>query len=81
MRIRKDGILEYIIGRQENIVEFLKLVEPYVVMKKLQVGLLKKIIIAKSNVKSKKDFKALAKLIDTFRELNYSKKRKIRYIY
>ena len=42
MRIRKDGILEYIIGRQENIVEFLKLVEPYVVMKKLQVGLLKK---------------------------------------
>lgn len=78
MRIRKDGILEYIIGRQENIIKFVKLVEPYIVMKKLQVALLKKIIIAKSKVQNKKDFQALAKLIDTFRELNYSKKRKVR---
>ncbi len=78
MRIRKDGILEYIIGRQENIIKFVKLVEPYVVMKKLQVNLLKKIIIAKNNVQNKKDFTALAKLIDTFRELNYSKNRKVR---
>lgn len=78
MRIRKDGILEYIIGKQENIIKFLNLVEPYVVMKKLQVALLKKIIVIKSKVESKKDFQALAKLIDTFRELNYSKKRKVR---
>ena len=77
MRIRKDGILEYIIGRQENIVKFIKLVEPYVVMKKLQVILIKKITIAKNNVQNKKDFQALAKLIDTFRELNYSKNRKV----
>jgi len=81
MRVRKDGILEYIIGRQENIVQFIKLVQPYVVMKKLQIELLKKIIVVKSNVQNKKDFQALAKLIDTFRELNYSKKRKVRYIY
>ncbi|HCC59782.1 MAG: hypothetical protein A2402_00100 [Candidatus Staskawiczbacteria bacterium RIFOXYC1_FULL_37_43] len=78
IRIRKDGILEYIIGKQENIIKFLNLVEPYVVMKKLQVALLKKIIIAKSKVENKKDFEALAKLIDTFRELNYSKNRKVR---
>jgi len=78
MRIRKDGILEYIIGRQENIIKFLKLVEQYVVMKKLQIALLKKIIIGKNKVRDKKDFKALAKLIDTFRELNYSKNRKVR---
>ncbi|OGZ72952.1 MAG: hypothetical protein A2998_03005 [Candidatus Staskawiczbacteria bacterium RIFCSPLOWO2_01_FULL_37_25b] len=78
MRIRKDGILEYIIGRQENIAEFIKLVEPYVVMKKMQIALLKKIIIAKNKVRNKGDFKALAKLIDTFRELNYSKNRKVR---
>ena len=78
IRIRKDGILEYIIGKQENIIKFLNLVEPYVVMKKLQVALLKKIIIAKSKVENKKDFQALAKLIDTFRELNYSKNRKVR---
>ena len=36
MRIRKDGILEYIIGKQENITKFINLVEPYVIMKKLQ---------------------------------------------
>jgi hypothetical protein len=46
-------------------------------MKKLQIGLLKNIIIVKSNVQNKKDFVALAKLIDTFRELNYSKNRKV----
>mgnify|MGYP001612264779 CR=1 FL=1 len=78
MRVRKDGILEYIIGRQENIIKFIKLVGPYVVMKKLQVALLRKIIIAKNKVQNRKDFEALAKLIDSFRELNYSKKRKVR---
>lgn len=78
MRIRKDGILEYIIGRQENIIKFVNLIEPYVILKKLQIALLKKIIRVKDKVQSKKDFQALAKLIDTFRELNYSKKRKIR---
>ena len=78
MRVSKDGILEYIIGRQENIIKFIKLVGPYVVMKKLQVALLRKIIIAKNKVQNRKDFEALAKLIDSFRELNYSKKRKVR---
>src|SRR3990167_4248797 len=34
MRIRKDEILEYIIGKQENIIKYINLVEPYVVMKK-----------------------------------------------
>ena len=78
MRIRKDGILEYIIGKQENIINFINLVEPYVVMKKLQVKLIKKIIIAKNKVQNKKDFEVLLKLVDTFRELNYSKNRKVR---
>ncbi len=78
MRIRKDGILEYIIGKQENIIQFINLVEPYVVMKKLQIELIKKIILVKSEVQSEEDFVILMKLIDTFRELNYSKNRKIR---
>lgn len=81
VRTRKDGILEYIIGKQENVITFIKLVESYVVMKKLQIDLLKKILLAKSKVATKEDFKALAKLINTFRKLNYSKKRIIRYIY
>ena len=78
MRIRKDGILEYIIGKQENIIKFINLVEPFVILKRLQIVLLKKIIIAKNKVENKKDFEALAKLVDTFRELNYSKNRKVR---
>lgn len=78
MRVRKDGILEYIIGKQENIIKFVNLVEPFVILKKLQIVLLKKIIVAKSKIENKKDFQALAKLIDTFRELNYSKNRKVR---
>ncbi len=78
MRVRKDGILEYIIGKIDNIIRFIKLVEPYVILKKSQIGLLKRIIIAKNKVQTKSDFMALAKLIDTFRELNYSKKRKVR---
>lgn len=78
MRIRKDGILEYIIGKQENIIQFIRLVEPYVILKKLQINLIQEIIIAKSNVQDKKDFALLMKLVDTFRELNYSKNRKVR---
>jgi len=78
MRVRKDGILEYIIGRMDNITKFIKLVEPYVILKKSQIGLLKRIIIAKNKVQTKSDFMVLAKSVDTFRELNYSKKRKVR---
>ena len=78
MRIRKDGILEYIIGTQEGIEKIIKIIDQYVIMKKPQIQLLKKIIALKSRINSQKDFRELAKLIDSFRELNYSKKRKVR---
>ena len=78
MRVRKDGILEYIIGTQEGIKKFIKMVGQYVIMKRPQIQLLKKIIVLKNQVNSQKDFKELAKLIDSFRKLNYSKKRKVR---
>ena len=78
MRYRKDGILEYIIGTKEGINRFIKIIEPYVVLKKEQIKLLKKIISLKENIKSRKNFTVLAGIIDKFRELNYSKKRKIR---
>jgi hypothetical protein len=77
-RLRKDGIVEYIISKQEEIISFIKLVEPYVIMKKSQVALLKRIIALKRKVKTRKDFKQLINKIDKFRELNYSKKRKKR---
>jgi hypothetical protein len=79
-RLRKDGIVEYIISKQEEIISFIKLVEPYVIMKKSQIALLKKIINLKKKVKTRKDFEQLINIIDQFRELNYSKKRKKRIL-
>ena len=76
MRKRKDGILEYTIGRIDNIIEFLSFVGPFVILKREQVILMKKILERKKKINKERDFKALMKLIDSFRELNYSKKRK-----
>ena len=76
IRERKDGILEFTIGRQDNILKFMRIVEPYVLLKDKQVALMQKILHLKPNIKSKSDFIRLAKLVDTFRDLNYSKKRK-----
>ena len=78
IRERKDGILEYIISKKDAIREFLIAVEPYVILKAQQVKLMTKILNLKDQVKNKNDFNVLAKLIDSFRELNYSKKRKFR---
>ena len=80
IRERKDGILEYIIGREKNIELFLKIIAPYVLLKKGQVKLTLEIIRRKSLVKNRKDFISLMKLIDRFRELNYSKKRLTRIL-
>ena len=80
IRERNDGIIEYIIGRLDEITEFLKMVEPYVLLKKKQVQLMKKIIERKKKINNKKDFEVLINLVDRFRELNYSKKRKIRIL-
>ena len=78
IRTRNDGILEYTINKIDNIIEFLKLVEPFVILKRKQVMLMKQIIEQKKKVEQQKDFEALLKLIDSFRELNFSKRRKVR---
>ena len=76
IRERKDGILEYIISKNDNILDFVKMINPYVILKKEQAKLIVKILEAKVKVKNKKDFEKLINLIDSFRNLNYSKKRK-----
>ena len=75
MRERKDGILEFTIGRKEDIYVFLSMVKPYVILKKQQVSLMEKILKFRETVKNRNDFVRLMKLIDLFRNLNYSKKR------
>ncbi len=76
LRKRKDGILEYTIGKVEDIKNLLKMIGPYLILKKKQSELMLKILEKKELVKDKNDFEKLINLIDKFRDLNYSKKRK-----
>jgi len=78
LRERKDGIMEYSINRTDNLKFFLKSIKPFLILKKKQAELMLKILAKKEKVKNHKDFEILARLVDSFRELNYSKKRKIR---
>ena len=78
LRERKDGILEYVIQRAEAIQTFARLVRPYVLMKREQLMLLEQIIEQKVKVENESDYKRLLDLVDKFRDLNYSKKRKRR---
>lgn len=77
LRERNDGMLEYVLQRQLIIQEFLSDIVPYLLLKRGQADLMLKILEKKSQVKCKEDFIVLMGLIDQFRELNYSKKRKI----
>ncbi len=78
IRKRKDGILELTINKIDEIEQFITLAKPYSLFKRRQLELMEQIIKAKKNVTNENDFKALLKLVDTYRVLNYSKKRKIR---
>ena len=75
LRKRKDGILEYTIGRQEEILSLIKLIKPYLILKQKQANLIELILNKKATVKNKKDFSELMKLVNKFAKLNYSKKR------
>jgi hypothetical protein len=76
LRVRKDGILEYIISKTDALHKFLEIVKPFAILKEEQISLMLEILDKKEKVRSKKDFNELAVLIERFRELNYSKKRK-----
>lgn len=80
IRERRDGILEYIIGREKSIRIFLGLVKPFLILKRKQANLILQILNKKSSVKNIKGFQSLADLIERFRKLNYSKKRKKRVL-
>ena len=80
IRERKDGILEYTINRIDNIWKFINIVKPFVILKKEQLELMIKILKKKQKIKTRKDFKELIKLINSFKKLNYSKKKKNAHI-
>ena len=75
LRERKDGIVEYIIGDEESLKELLKEILPYLRVKKRQAKLMLEILRLKRKIKNGKDFLNLAKKIDEFQKINFSKKR------
>jgi hypothetical protein len=75
LRRRKDGILEYTIGRREQISELIEKIKPYLILKRKQADLIEKILKLKNLVKNQADFAKLMDLVNEFAELNYSKKR------
>ncbi len=76
IRIRKDGIIEYIFGKVDDVEFLLKDIQPYLRLKKEQAALMLDILKSKRDIKNAKDFLNIAKKIDRFYLMNYSKKRK-----
>ncbi len=77
LRKRKDGISEFILGDEKSQIEFIEMVLPYSKLKKKQLKLMGKILKYKKEVKNADDFLKICALVDEYRLLNYSKKRKI----
>jgi hypothetical protein len=79
IRHRKTGISDYTIVSPKEVKNILLLLQPYVRLKKKQVELSLEIFRRLEHKKSNADFIEICKLIDRFKHLNYSKKRKITY--
>ncbi len=75
VRERNDGIIEYIIGDMNSMKELLENLLPYLKLKQRQANLMLEVLAAKEKIKTSKDFLKLAKKIDGFQKINYSKKR------
>ena len=70
---------DWIVKDQKDCKELLELFKMYTRGKKKQVELGLEILNKLENKKSNKDFLEICKLVDKFKQLNYSKKRKITY--
>lgn len=79
IRHRKTGVSDYTIVEPKEVYRILKLLQPYIKLKKKQVSLGLLILDELKNKKSKEDFFKICKLVDKFKDLNYSKKRTMNY--
>ena len=77
MRKRNDGVMEITVGRIAEILQLIEIVKPYTRLKRNQLKLLEQILEVKQAVEDQKTFSNLLKLIDGYRNLNYSKKRNV----
>jgi len=78
VRMRSDGVTEFIISKHDNIIEFINTIKPFLILKQKQAELLIRILKQKESVKNINDFGKLLQLCNQFQFLNYSKGRKIR---
>ncbi len=79
IRHRKTGMSDYTIVESQEVKKILTLLKPYIKLKKKQVELGLLIFDRLENKKSNENFLEICKLVDKFKELNYSKKRIITY--
>ncbi len=79
IRHRKTGISDYTIVESKKVRKILLLLQPYVRLKKKQTELGLEILDKLDTKKSDEDFLEICKLVDKFKEINYSKKRSITY--
>jgi len=77
IRHRKTGMSDYTIVDSKEVKKILLFLQPYVRLKKKQVELGLQILEKLENKQSDEDFLEICKLVDKFKELNYSKKRTI----
>ena len=77
IRDRNDGVSDYTIVGYDRVKQVLRMVKPYVVFKAVHVDKALRLLIAlKENQKpSPQEFLGLAKLVDSYATLNYSKKK------
>ncbi len=78
IRDRNDGISDYTVVGYERVKWLLELVEPYVVFKAEHVKIALKLLnaISENSKPTPVKFLELAKMVDSFALLNYSKKKK-----
>ena len=78
IRDRNDGITEYAIVGKDEVKEVLEMLQPYVLFKRKHVLEALKILneIGDRRKMLKDEFLRLARFVDSYSSLNYSKKRK-----
>jgi len=75
IRHRKTGMSDYTIVEFKKVKEILTLLQPYARLKKKHIELGLKIMNKLENKKSNLNFIEICKLVDKFKDINYSKKR------
>jgi hypothetical protein len=77
IRQRKTGISDYTIVEPKEVLRILRMVKPFVILKKNQVIYGIKILEKLPFADTPRKFLTLCEYVDRFEKLNYSKKRKI----